>query len=104
MQIYDIVSIMKKAPEDIKEDIQPAVDRGEKVSQIGPLLLSEDSRHRGALLDLAIDLAGKAAGFRSTLAPGIRPALSELVRSTNSYYSNLIEGHDTHPNDLGRAL
>src|SRR5580693_7457473 len=104
MQIYDIVSIMKKAPEDIKEDIQPAVDRGENVTQMGPLLLSEDSRHRGALIDLAIDLAGKAAGFRSSLAPGIRTALADLVRSMNCYYSNLIEGHDTHPIDIERAL
>jgi Fic family protein len=104
MQIYDIVNIMKKAPEDIKEDIQPAVDRGENVTQMGPLLLSEDSRHRGALIDLAIDLAGKAAGFRSSLAPGIRTALADLVRSMNCYYSNLIEGHDTHPIDIERAL
>ena len=90
--------------EDIKEDIQPAVDRGENVTQMGPLLLSEDSRHRGALTDLAIDLAGKAAGFRSSLAPAIRTALADLVRSMNCYYSNLIEGHDTHPVDIERAL
>src|SRR6202051_2130231 len=71
---------------------------------MGPLLISEDSRHRGALTDLAIDLAGKAAGFRSSLAPGIRTALADLARSMNCYYSNLIEGHDTHPVDIERAL
>jgi Fic family protein len=27
-----------------------------------------------------------------------------LVRSMNCYYSNLIEGHDTHPRDIDRAL
>src|SRR6201996_3489832 len=95
---------MKKAVEDKKEDIQPGVDRGENVTRMGPLLLSEDSRHRGALTDLAIDLAGKAAGFRSSLAPRIRTALADLVRSMNCYYSNLIEGHDTHPIDIERAL
>src|ERR1700692_1867276 len=71
---------------------------------MGPLLISESSRHRGALTDLAIDLAGKAAGFRSSLAPGVRTALADLVRSVNCYYSNLIEGHDTHPVDIERAL
>ena len=95
---------MTNRPEDIKGDIQPVVDRGEDVSQMAPLLIAEDSRHRGALTDLAIDLAGKAAGFRSSLAPGIRTALADLVRSMNCYYSNLIEGHDTHPVDIERAL
>jgi hypothetical protein len=27
-----------------------------------------------------------------------------LVHSLNCYYSNLIEGHDTHPSDIDRAL
>ncbi|MBJ6612111.1 MAG: hypothetical protein JG718_17270 [Candidatus Thiothrix moscowensis] len=31
-------------------------------------------------------------------------ALSDLVRSMNCYYSNLIEGHDTQPIDIERAL
>jgi Fic family protein len=31
-------------------------------------------------------------------------AIGELVRSMNCYYSNLIEGHDTHPHDIDRAL
>ena len=95
---------MNKKLEGIKEDIQPVVDRGESITQMEPLLISESSPHRGALTDLAIDLAGKAAGFRSSLAPGIRTALADLVRSMNCYYSNLIEGHDTHPVDIERAL
>ena len=95
---------MVKKIEDIKEDIQPVADRSENVAQMEPLLISEGSPHRGALTDLAIDLAGKAAGFRSSLAPGIRTALADLVRSMNCYYSNLIEGHDTHPIDIERAL
>ena len=28
--------------------------------------------------------------------------LADLVRSMNCYYSNLIEGHDTHPLDIER--
>jgi Fic family protein len=95
---------MQKDPEDIKADIVAVVDRGETVTLMEPLLISESSRHRGALTDLAVDLAGKAAGFRSSLAPGVRTALADLVRSMNCYYSNLIEGHDTHPVDIERAL
>ena len=32
------------------------------------------------------------------------PVLATLVRGMNCYYSNLIEGHDTHPVDIERAL
>ncbi|MBX9844586.1 MAG: Fic family protein [Xanthobacteraceae bacterium] len=88
----------------MEADIKPAVDREEGTGLMEPLLISEDSRHRGALTDLAVELSGKAAGFRSSLAPGVRTALADLVRAMNCYYSNLIEGHDTHPVDIERAL
>jgi len=35
---------------------------------------------------------------------GLLTSLATLVRATNCYYSNLIEGHDTHPVDIERAL
>ena len=89
---------------DGKADISARVDRGESISLMEPLLIVEDSRHRGGLTDLAVELAGKAAGFRSMLPPAVRSALADLVRSMNCYYSNLIEGHDTHPIDIERAL
>lgn len=31
-------------------------------------------------------------------------ALADLVRAMNCYCSNLIEGHDTHPIDIERAM
>jgi Fic family protein len=34
----------------------------------------------------------------------VRTALADLVRAMNCYYSNLIEGYDTHPIDIERAL
>lgn len=80
------------------------VDRGESVSRMEPLLLAEGSRHRPALTDLAVELAARAAGLRRSLPPGISAALADLVRAMNCYYSNLIEGHDTHPIDVERAL
>ncbi|MGB8931372.1 MAG: Fic family protein [Anaeromyxobacteraceae bacterium] len=69
-----------------------------------PMLLPEGSRHRGRLTDLALELTAHAAGFRRSLHPGVRVALADLVRAMNCYYSNLIEGHDTHPVDIERAL
>ena len=36
--------------------------------------------------------------------PILRESVGTLVRSMNCYYSNLIEGHDTHPRDIDRAL
>jgi len=30
-------------------------------------------------------------------------SLADLVRAMNCYYSNLIEGHETHPVDIERA-
>ena len=69
-----------------------------------PLLLAETSRHRSELTDLAFDLTHKSAGFRRSLPPGLLTSFADLVRSMNCYYSNLIEGHDTHPIDIERAL
>lgn len=69
-----------------------------------PLILSEGSRHRALLTDLAVDLAAKAASFRRSLPTSLLESLATLVRSMNCYYSNLIEGHNTHPVDIERAL
>ncbi len=89
---------------DIETDIQAAEDRGEVVSLMEPLVLREGSRHRGALTDLALELAQKSAGFRRSLPGSLLSSLADLVRAMNCYYSNLIEGHDTHPVDIERAL
>ncbi|MGH8209534.1 MAG: Fic family protein, partial [Steroidobacteraceae bacterium] len=56
------------------------------------------------LESLAIELPLAAGKFSGRLAPQVRVAVGELVRSMNCYYSNLIEGHDTHPHDIDRAL
>jgi Fic family protein len=89
------------------DDIQAAIeaaDRRELVSLMEPLTIVDGSRHRAGLNDLALDLAQKAAGFRRSLPPSLLASLATLVRAMNCYYSNLIEGHDTHPVDIERAL
>ena len=94
---------MDRRQEDAKADKRTA-DRGESVALMEPLVVGEGSPHRTGLTDLAVDLAGKAAGFRRSLPEGVLAALADLVRAMNCYYSNLIEGHDTHPVDIERAL
>lgn len=79
-------------------------DRGEPITLMEPLLIPEGARQRGALVDRALTLAQKAASLRSALPASLLAALATLVRSMNCYYSNLIEGHDTHPIDIERAL
>ncbi len=95
---------MTKRKADFKADIGAAEDRGEAVSLMEPMLIGETSRHRPSLTDLALDLAQKSAGFRRSLPERLLASLADLVRAMNCYYSNLIEGHDTHPVDIERAL
>jgi Fic family protein len=94
---------VKKAAK--KAAIIPAdVDRQESVAEMEPMLITEGSRFRPELNELVFELSIKAAGFRKSLPPGISVALAEIVRSMNCYYSNLIEGHNTHPIEIERAL
>lgn len=79
-------------------------DRGEVVSLMEPLLIGRTSRHHGELTDLAVELAQCVAGLGHGLPEGVLESLSGLVRVMNCYYSNLIEGHETHPVDIERAM
>ncbi len=82
----------------------PPPDRGESTGLMDPVLITASARRRGVLADLALDLAARSTGLRRSLPPGMVDALADLVRAMNCYYSNLIEGHDTHPVDIERAL
>lgn len=80
------------------------IDQDEPVSAMEPVVLGESVRGRAALADLALDLGSRTSGFRRSLPIGVATSLATLVRAMNCYYSNLIEGHDTHPVDIERAL
>ena len=95
---------MSKTKPDIEPDKKEAEDRSENVNAMEPLSVSDGSPHRAELADLALDLTAKSTALRKSLPEGVVSALSHLVRSMNCYYSNLIEGHDTHPVDIERAL
>lgn len=79
-------------------------DDGETIGLFEPLMVPEGAPARAQLNDLALDLAERSAAFRSSLPVSMAEALAGLVRAMNCYYSNLIEGHDTHPADIERAL
>lgn len=73
----------------------------ESTGLMEPMLPRENA---GQLSDLALDLVAKAHAFAGKLNPIVARSVADLVRSMNCYYSNLIEGHDTHPRDIDRAL
>ncbi len=66
-----------------------------------PMMPSEGEKN---LEDLAFDLSTKAHVLTNSVHPILKNSMAHLVRSMNCYYSNLIEGHYTHPKDIDRAL
>ncbi len=79
-------------------------DDGENISSMEPLLVTSESDSYGDLIDIAMDLIAKSTALRASLPASIVDSLSALVRTMNCYYSNLIEGHSTHPIDIERAM
>lgn len=57
-----------------------------------------------AISDAIADLSAASATLGVALNPRTAANLADLVRIMNTYYSNLIEGHDTRPRDIERAL
>jgi Fic family protein len=72
-----------------------------RTSQMEPMFPSVQD---AGLTDLAVEVIRQSSALSATLHPTTRKAIAELVRVMNSYYSNLIEGHNTHPVDIERAL
>jgi Fic family protein len=72
-----------------------------KISEMEPMMPSDST---GELGDLAIEVIRKSAAISAAVHPVTLRGVMELVRKMNSYYSNLIEGHNTHPVDIDRAM
>lgn len=79
-------------------------DRQENIALMQPLVLPEGLFNRAALLDLVMELAYQSGQFKSGLPRAIQSALATTLRTMNCYYSNLIEGHNTHPIAIEQAL
>ena len=73
----------------------------ESVTRIKPARLEAASE---PIADAVAALSVAGAVLGSTLHPTTAANLAASVRIMNTYYSNLIEGHDTRPRDIERAL
>ncbi len=73
----------------------------EPTSRIEPCNLEEISP---AIADLIAEISAKSAILGMALHPRTAGNLVEVVRIMNTYYSNLIEGNNTRPLDIQRAL
>lgn len=56
------------------------------------------------MTDVIADLAAAATKLGQAFHPRTAANLADLVRIANTCYSNLIEGHNTRPKDIERAL
>jgi hypothetical protein len=79
-------------------------NKSDTITMMEPMIISSSSKYRDKLVDIALTLATEATAFKNSLPTVIVPQLAQLIRSMNCYYSNLIEGHNTHPVDIERAL
>lgn len=57
-----------------------------------------------AIVDLVANLSAASNKLGSRLHPRSAAGLADAVRVMNCYYSNLIEGHNTTPREIERAL
>lgn len=73
----------------------------ESVDLMEPMLPGAGSQ---LLEDLAIELIAVSSALNAQVQLSVAVSMGDLVRSMNCYYSNLIEGHHTHPRDISRAL
>ena len=72
----------------------------DSISKMTPLL----PERADDLQYLALEVIQRSASLGSRQHPVTLHTLRELLRIINSYYSNLIEGHNTHPCDIVRAM
>jgi len=73
----------------------------ESVSRIEPARLDDIPE---AISDVVAELSAESARLGKSLHPRTAANLAGLVRIMNTYYSNLIEGHNTRPKEIERAL
>ena len=71
------------------------------ITAMEPMLPEEASTD---IENLAFDVVAKASSLSAQTHPIVTRSIGDLVRSMNCYYSNFIEGHNTRPRDIDRAL
>ncbi|MBC2744713.1 MAG: Fic family protein [Desulfosarcina sp.] len=71
-----------------------------RIDQMTPFFPPENEELTG----LALSLIEQSAHLGGVLHPVTSRSIADFLRLTNSYYSNLIEDHNTHPVDIERAM
>jgi Fic family protein len=72
----------------------------EHITEMEPLYPANAEK----LEDLAREVIAVSGKLEGRLATPTLAGIRSLLRVVNSYYSNLIEGHSTHPIDIERAM
>jgi Fic family protein len=93
--------LYKKNSSPLKTGKKSGINSLMDISSMEPLVPAEGAR---GLDDEAVSLIAESNQLAGRIHPILRDSIGDLVRSMNCYYSNLIEGHDTHPRDIDRAL
>jgi Fic family protein len=70
------------------------------IAHMEPMLPDLDA----GLGDQVLALVEKSSSFSGSLNASLKASIGDVVRAMNCYYSNLIEGHDTHLADIERAM
>ena len=73
---------------------------GAQINRMTPLMPERAEE----LEDFALEVIQKSAALGNRQHRVTLDTLRELLRIINSYYSNRIEGHHTHPHDIIRAM
>jgi Fic family protein len=73
----------------------------EAPTRIEPARIEEPSE---AITDVIAELSATSATLGRALHPRTAANLADVVHLMNTYYSNLIEGHNTRPKEIERAL
>jgi Fic family protein len=77
------------------------IEQIETPTRIEPARVEEPTE---AISDAIAELSATAATLGKALHPRTAANLADVARIMNTYYSNLIEGHNTRPKDIERAL
>src|ERR1700689_5273936 len=77
------------------------IEQIETPMRIEPARVDEPTE---AISDVVAELSATAATLGKALHPRTAANLADVVRMMNTDYSNLIEGHNTRPKDIERAL
>jgi len=74
------------------------------IGAMEPTLIRSENPEFNSLSDLAWELGHASGQLTNPLQASAVFAVGNLVRLINCYFSNLIEGHNTMPKDIDRAL